>query len=189
MKTLQELYDIYKVGSWPDKGSVHSYIEVYEEILSPYRADAKNVLEIGLMSGESLRMWSEYFFGKVYGMDCDIKPIGGMADLTHTIAAGYNVIIGDAANPFDVAKHFLGMKLDVVIEDANHDFKQQLDIYGNMKPYLSKGGIYIIEDVQDIDKTGQYFERIDSEKEITILDRRHVKGRYDDVLVIIKDKP
>jgi hypothetical protein len=96
--TLQEIYLKHKRGDWPDKGSVHSYIEFYEEVLAPYRRKAKNILEIGLMSGESLRMWSEYFTGTVYGIDCDLKPVNGLADLSGAIAEGYNIVIGDASN-------------------------------------------------------------------------------------------
>src|SRR6185369_13519508 len=98
--TLQNLYNKYydpKTG-WPDKGTVHSYIEVYEELFAPYRKKAKNILEIGLMSGESLRMWTEYFSGNVFGIDCDIKPINGKADLTKAIEEGLYVSIGDATN-------------------------------------------------------------------------------------------
>ena len=51
MKTLLEIYNKFydpKTG-WPDRNTTHSYIEVYEEILAPYRKKAKNILEIGLM--------------------------------------------------------------------------------------------------------------------------------------------
>ncbi len=189
MSTLKSLYDKYKKGAWPDKGDVHSYLDVYEEILDPYRHTAQNILEIGLMSGESLRMWTEYFDGTVYGMDCSDMPIYGMANLKPIMAEGkHNIFIGDASNPFDVKKYFDGIKLDVVIEDANHDIQQQVDIYNTLKPYLKKGSIYIIEDVQEIDQTIQIFKDLDSEKEISILDRRNIKWRYDDVLVILKDK-
>jgi|SRR6185369_1608377 len=182
MKTLQEIYLKHKKGDWPDKGSVHSYIEVYEKLLAPYRFTAKNILEIGLMSGESLRMWNEYFSGMVYGMDISIKPINGLADLTQIIKDGYNVRIGDASNPADIELNFKGMKFDVVIEDANHDIDQQLAIYKTMKPYLSGNSIYIIEDIQDIDSSRIYFEDLGCE----VIDRRHIKNRYDDVLVIIR---
>jgi len=182
MKTLHEIYEKFKVGDWPDKNSIHSYIPVYEEILKPYRYEAKNILEIGLMSGESLRMWNRYFSGMVYGIDCSLKPINGQADLTQVIKDGYNVRIGDASNPADIELNFRGMKFDVVIEDANHDIDQQLDIYKTLKPYLSGNAIYIIEDVQDIDRDTYLFEAIGGE----IIDRRHIKNRYDDVLVIIR---
>lgn len=188
MSTLKELCAKYKKGDWPDRDSTHSYIDVYEDILAPYRNEAKNILEIGLMSGESLRMWVEYFSGKVCGIDCDIKPIGGMADLTQAIADGLNISIGDAADPKTIKQFFNGVKFDVVIEDASHNITQQLDIYKSVKPYLSKDSIYIIEDVQDLDATRYIFEQIDREKNVTILDLRENKGRYDDVLILITDK-
>ena len=184
--TLKELCAKYKVGDFPDKDSVHSYIEVYEEILEPYRSTANNILEIGLMSGESLRMWRDYFLGDVYGIDCELKPLGGAADLTEAIADGLRIVIGDAANPKDIEKYFRELKFDVVIEDAQHNIEQQLEIYKTMKPYLAKDSIYIVEDVQDIDATKELFLNIDSEKKVEIIDRRNVKGRYDDVLIVIK---
>lgn len=145
MQTLQQIYNKHKLGEWPDKGSVHSYIDVYEEILKSYRLSANSILEIGLMSGESLRMWDEYFDGDVYGMDCDIRPIGGMANLTQAIEDGLNICIGDATKPSDIKMFFDGLKFDVIIEDAGHDFAQQLEIYHTLKSYIAKDGIYIID--------------------------------------------
>lgn len=187
MKTLQQIWNsLAAAGYETDKGSVHSYIPVYEKILAPYRETAKNVLEIGLFNGHSLRMWEDYFISAdIYGMDCDEKPHGGMADLSGVIADGFNVFIGDAASPFDIAKHFLGMKFDVVIEDANHDIEQQLEIYNNLKPYLNKGAIYCIEDIQDIDKHKWLFLSL-SGVNVEIIDRRHIKGRYDDTLILLR---
>jgi len=112
--TLHQLYDKYydpKTG-WPDKGTTHSYIEVYEEILAPYRKTAKNILEIGLMSGESLRMWDEYFKGEVFGIDCSIKPIDGKADLTKAIEDGLYISIGDASDPVTIERYYKGLKFD-----------------------------------------------------------------------------
>ena len=186
MKTLQEIYLKHKKGDWPDKGSVHSYIEVYEKLLAPYRMTAKNILEIGLMSGESLRMWNEYFSGMVYGMDISVKPVDGLADLTQTIKDGYNVRIGDASKPEDIESCFKGKMFDVIIEDANHDIEQQLQIFMTLKQYLTPNGIYIIEDVQNIDQDRHLFVYLDMD--VRIIDRRHIKNRYDDVLVIIKHK-
>lgn len=180
--TLQKIYEHYKVGDWPDKNSTHSYIPVYEEILKPYRHTAKNILEVGLMSGESLRMWNEYFSGDVYGIDCDIKPLGGKADLTEAIKEGYNIVIGDASNEKDIEKYFWNIKFDVVIEDAGHSIEQQLDIFRVLKPYMKAGGLYIVEDVQEIDKTKAVFNAIGGE----VIDLRSVKHRYDDVLILIR---
>lgn len=159
MQTLRELCAKHYKNGWPDKDTIHSYIDVYEEILAPYRHGENLILEIGLMGGESHRMWVDYFGGVVFGMDCDLKPIDGKADLTDMVK-NFNVFIGDAANPHDIKKHFDGIKFDVIIEDANHDLNQQMDIYETLKPYIAEGGIYIIEDIQDINYSKRFFERL-----------------------------
>lgn len=190
-RSLNEIWvELAKQGHETDKNSVHSYIPVYEEILEPYRFTALNVLEVGLFNGSSMRMWEYYFQNaEVFGIDCDEQPHGGMADLRPMIAEGtHNIAIGDATDQYFIRKQLGRLKLDVVIEDAGHDLMQQLQIYYNLKPYLNKHSIYIIEDIQNIDANRSFFESIDPDKSIGILDRRHIKGRYDDVLVIIRDK-
>ena len=187
MKTLLELYNKHydpKTG-WPDKNSVHSYIEVYEEILKPYRDKNINILEIGLMNGESLRMWDEYFEGKVHGIDCSITPIDGKANLTNAIEEGFNISIGDASNCDDIARFYKYYQFGVVIEDANHDLTQQLQIFNVLKSYLEEDFIYIIEDVQSIENAKIICDSLDGFN-TTIIDRRFVKNRYDDILIVIK---
>lgn len=183
--TLQEIWDRLPVKT--DKGDIHDYLPVYEEILALYRETAKNILEIGLLSGASMLMWEQYFTGTVYGIDCDIKPIGGRFDLQPMIDEGtHNIIIGDAEEPAVLEKHFIGIKFDVIIEDANHQIAQQLNLYNRFKPYLNKGAIYIIEDIQEIDSHRFVYEMMDKEKTVEIIDLRKNKGRYDDVLIVIK---
>jgi len=186
--TLQEIYEDLKTkGFETDKGSVHSYIPVYEEILAPYRNTAKFVLEIGVFKGNSLRMWEKYFNCPVFGVDCDETPHDGMADLREMIASGEHLIkIFDASNENEVKENLGNIKFDVIIEDANHQLSQQLELYRIYKEYLTPNGIYIIEDVEDIDENRGVFKNIDSEKTVTILDRRNIKDRFDDVLIIIK---
>ena len=187
MKTLLEIWDDLKEqGYETDKGSVHSYIPVYEELLAPYRETALNVLEIGLFNGASLRMWEEYFTrAAVLGIDCSVTPHGGMADLRPMIKAGWDIHIFDAENKEEVAKRFSGIKFDVIIEDAGHEINQQLNLYKIWKPYIAECGIYVIEDIQDFNiGIKRIIEEID--EDVEIFDRRSEKGRYDDILIVIK---
>jgi hypothetical protein len=46
----------------------------------------------------------------------------------------------------------------------------------------------VIEDVADIDAHRSSFENLDPTKHIQIYDRRNIKGRFDDVLVVLTDK-
>lgn len=195
MKSLAEIYGNYLSSdtSGPgtgDKGTVHSYIEVYEELFAPYRATTGNFLEIGVLAGSSIRMWTDYFnAAKVFGVDIDERPLGGLFDLRPMIKEGFNLLFFDATLPEEVERHFQDMRFDVIIDDASHQFSHQMDNYRNLKSHLSKGGLYVIEDVADIDTHRAAFENIDPEKHVQILDRRKIKNRFDDVLVVIKDKP
>lgn len=203
MKTLAEIYDQHKgedCHSGTDKGTVHSFIEVYEEILAPYRLSAKRVLEIGILTGASLRLWEEYFaLAEVHGTDICDRPLEGLADLRPMIKEGsHHISLFDATDPVQVEQHFgigtgngtPGSNLfDVIIEDASHSFWQQTTIYANFRTKLAPGGIYIIEDVDCLDEHRIDFENIDPTRSVKILDRRAVKSRYDDVLIVITDKP
>jgi hypothetical protein len=49
---------------------------------------------------------------------------------------------------------------------------------------INKGGIYIIEDVANLDKVKHLFEELHENCEV--IDLRKVKGRFDDVLIVYK---
>lgn len=170
-----------------DKGTVHSYLEAYEELLSPYRFKDGNVLEVGVFRGESMRMWEQYFpAAVVYGIDLCDQPLG-LADLRPMLAeCAHRIVFMDAANPVEVERNFGGMRFNVIIEDAGHHPDQQLAIYRNFRDKLAPGGVYIIEDIADLDSTRAVFEGMDPTRTVTIIDRRAVKGRFDDVLVVVR---
>ncbi len=190
MQTLKEIYLKNLVNGQSDKGNVHSYIDVYEVLLAPYRETANNVLEIGVFSGQSLIMWEQYFWGvPCYGIDCSDQPHGGIQDLRPMIAEGtHNIVIMDGTKKSDIEKNFKGVIFDVIIDDGSHQLEHQLDSYKHFKSHIAKGGIYIIEDIQDIDANRDKFFNIDPTKKVEILDRRSIKNRYDDVLIVITDK-
>lgn len=193
MKTLKEIYSSYAGDSCLsgcDKGTIHSYMDVYEKIFDTYRNSARRVLEIGLMSGASLRMWEEYFLNpevEVHGVDLCDRPHDGLADLRPLLAEGtHKISFVDATNLDQVESVFGQMRFDVVIDDASHAISHQLAIYNNFKDRLAPNAIYVIEDVENIDATRMLFEQIDPKKSVEIIDLRQVKGRFDDVLVVIR---
>src|SRR6266699_1938080 len=68
--TLRQLYDDHK-GKVSDKWS--SYLEAYDDIFSPYRAQQVRLLEIGVQNGGSLEIWSKYFPKAALILGCDIN--------------------------------------------------------------------------------------------------------------------
>lgn len=188
MKSLAEIYaaiPIWKDGyKYCDKDDVHSYLEVYERLFAPFRRPGVALLEIGLFHGASMRMFEEYFHGgEVWGIDCSLTPHDGMADLRPMLLeATHNIIIGDATKPSVIPTN---LSFDIIIDDAAHNVPQQLAIYAAHRSRLKAGGLYIIEDIENLDRDLNLFRNIDPDRCVEIFDRRHVKRRFDDVLVVI----
>lgn len=187
METLAEIYKRVCVdaGLFCDRGTVHSYIDIYETLLAPYRDTAKRVLEIGVLDGGGLLMFEQYFkIAQVRGIDCSFTPLDKY-DLRPLIDQGHLINILDAANKRKVGEYTQdGIQFDLVIEDASHALEQQLQIFENFKPHLSPGALYIIEDIADLDKDRHEFES----RGFEIIDRRKVQGRFDDVIAIFRNK-
>mgnify|MGYP002016496347 CR=1 FL=1 len=179
---MDELSEIYKKFSSPegsgDKGTAHSYIENYYNYrFKNLRLKKLNFLEIGVSTGLSLEMWSEYFpNSNIIGVD--IEKI----DYTPSNEK-IKVIIGDATDSIT----FKTLEdIDIIIDDGSHIFTDQIFTYAILYDRLRKGGIYIIEDVKNIDEVGHFFNRLNTNTKI--FDFRKLKGRHDDVIIEIIKK-
>lgn len=172
------LLDIYSKNSsknagYADKGTIHSYIDYYEELFRHVRYKTKMFLEIGINRGYSTQMWREYFVNsRIIGVDIINRGEN---------ISGCELIFEDATNP-ETFKNLDGF--DIVIDDGSHILEHQLKSFEILFPKLNKGGVYCIEDVQDIDKTKQDF--LNLHPSVKIYDFRSQKGRYDDVIIEIK---
>jgi len=179
MKSLNEIYKNYQSPEGHgDKGTAHTYINEYEKLLGPYRENS-TVLEIGICQGESLKMWNEYFINStVYGIDITDHYIKDLIKENK-----YNIIIGNATYE-EILNNFHDLKFDVVIDDGSHLNNDQINSFNIFKNKMKNGGIYIIEDVNNIDNTKERYESLHNN--IEIIDNRHIKNRVDDVLIIYK---
>ena len=64
--SLEEIVD----NSRTDKNTVHSYLPLYQQLLINKKETAKNVLEVGIQNGGSIKLWSDFFKNAtVYGLD------------------------------------------------------------------------------------------------------------------------
>lgn len=124
-----------------DKGpKAHNYTPIYDALLSPYRAKAPRILEIGVKEGLSLNMWSRYF-GNATILGVDINPkckelvgdffveIGDQSDVSFLRAIGRNY------GPFDI-----------IVDDGSHVSTDQILSLLALWPFLNKGGYYCVED-------------------------------------------
>jgi hypothetical protein len=148
-------------------------------LLSPYRENG-DILEIGIWDGSSARMWREYFRnGIVAAVDIEIKPAASHLQFDDS----YKIFVEDASSTNFLTK--LGsMKFDIIIDDGSHWINHQITSFNLLKEYVKPGGLYIIEDIQDINAQRDVFNSL--YKNCEIYDNRHILGRWDDVLVIYK---
>lgn len=141
-----------------DKGSNHSYIEMYDTLFSKYQHQPIKFLEIGILNGDSLLMFNEYFdhpLKEVHGMDSFIQATGfdGQhidSNLVKNKLCNHNIKVHEcnSLNADDVntsvAKHAL---FSIIIDDGDHQSSSQYTTFVNMFPYLKQNGMYVIEDV------------------------------------------
>lgn len=113
----------------------HSYTPFYQELFWPIRNHVRTVLEIGIETGASLRMWEEFFpNADIIGLDNDSTTLFA----TDRIMTSTNAkMLADFYDPFDI-----------VIDDASHKVEDCIYYVKLFAPQLIKGGFYIIEDVQ-----------------------------------------
>jgi hypothetical protein len=121
----------------------HNYVEIYETLFGRMRNAAIRFLEIGVLHGNSVRLWEAYFpNAQIYGLDIDEST-------TKYKSARINILIGDQGNRADLTKVLdaTGRELDVVLDDGGHAMHQQQLSLGVLFPAIKNGGLYIVEDV------------------------------------------
>lgn len=111
-----------------------------------FRGDEVHVLEVGVYSGGSLKMWHNYFgpHSNVYGVD--IQPSCKAYEND-----GVRVFIGDQGD----RQFWKRVKKDVpvlhiVIDDGAHIPDQQIVTLEELLPHLQPSGVYVCEDVHHV---------------------------------------
>lgn len=163
-----------------DKGTVHSYLPVYDRSFAPIRETVRTVVEIGVASGDSVRAWRDYFpHADIIGID------NGGEGLAAVSGPRIELVTADVNDPEQLVKQ-LGLErgFDIVIDDGNHHPISQAAAFGWFWPQVCAGGIYVIEDVASISTARDMAMLLRG----TVEDLRAVKGRYDDLLVWFRKK-
>lgn len=170
-----------------DKNTFHSYLETYETLFSPKRYSAKNILEIGVQDGGSIKLWFDYFPNAIiYGLD--IRKIKDMWD---EIKNKPRIKLGcfDAYSEdfFENQMKSLNVKFDILIDDGPHTLESMIFFIKNYSSLLTEDGILVIEDIQSMDWIKDLEDVVPEELKqyIEVYDLRENKGRYDDILFII----
>ena len=171
-----------------DKNTVHSYLELYQHLFNNKRLTAKNILEIGIDNGGSIKLWSDFFINAtIYGLD--IMNIDNIWDDIKNISNIKLYTSYDAYNPINFNNVFLksNIKFDVLIDDGPHTLESMILFIQLYSQIMTDDGILIIEDVQSINWINDLINAVPENLKsyIKYYDLRKNKNRYDDIVFTI----
>ena len=140
-----------------DRMLFHGYAKNYSKFLHKFvqnRFKEFNILEIGILQGTGLAIWSELFpNSNIYGADIDINYFKSNINFLKSNGAFKN------KNPYifefdqletghQNIKSFEKYFFDIVIDDGLHSKDAILNTFNIFFEKLNLGGLYIIEDVK-----------------------------------------
>ena len=143
---LRNLPIFFKIAG-SDKSQNYIFVyKIMDNLLN--KNSVKNILEIGIgglnqnfSGGSSLLALQMYYKNsKVYGIDIIDKSFLN-SEKIFTIKASQDDInqLSDIGNKYG--------KFDLIIDDGSHFGEHQVITFKSLFPYLSDGGLYIIEDI------------------------------------------
>ena len=180
--SLEELVD----NARTDKNTIHSYLPLYQQLLVHKKETAKNVLEIGIYRGGSIKLWHDFFTNAtVYGLD--IMSINDVWDYLKTNDKIILHTSTDAYNEEFFNTHLLDKRFDMMLDDGPHtlgSMKQYIKLYSQI---MTDDGILILEDVQSRDWIEILKQEVPEHLKpfIKVYDLRSNKNRYDDIVFTI----
>jgi hypothetical protein len=178
-----------------DKNTSHSYLDLYESLLSSKKDSAKNVLEVGIGDGNaqggnggSIKLWHDYFQNAtVHALD--ILDINTVWDV---LKNNDRIKLYTSTNAYDETafkENFLdkNIKCDFMLDDGLHtleSMKQFITLYSQI---MTDDGILMIEDVQRWEWIDILKNHVpESLKQyVKVYDLRAKKNRWDDIVFTI----
>jgi predicted O-methyltransferase YrrM len=143
MRIMPNRLDALALKHGTDKSSrYHRYTDAYHQLFLPLRRKPLRIVEIGVATGASVRLWRDFFpNAQVYGIDRN------PAARSHQ-GPRIKVFVGDQSDRVFLQsfKRKVG-KIDIIIDDGSHRPEHQLTSLKFLFPLLRVGGVYVIEDL------------------------------------------
>jgi SAM-dependent methyltransferase len=127
-----------------DKTGYHTYENVYGTLFSD-RKEVKNVLEVGIHLGASLRAWKELFpHANIIGLENNIQRFFTEERITSMY------VDQSIMKTFDDFKSVMrGTEFDFIVDDGCHYLQETKDTFKQLLPLLKTGGWFVVEDIRE----------------------------------------
>jgi hypothetical protein len=186
-QSLSEFYIQYEPKT--DKGTIHDYINAwYSTEFTPKRFDVLSIVEIGVKRGYSAKLWSDWFVNSnIFGIDNFSENQFEKENILKEVYKLNNfTFIENNAYDLNTINLFQDNSIDYLIDDGPHSDETQLFCLEHWFKKIKIGGKLIIEDIQDIERQKNDFDKLCVKMNIKydIIDLRLNKNREDDILLI-----
>lgn len=141
---MQSLDKISKFYGTDKSSEIHNYCEKYEKYFPFNRLEPLKILEIGVLNGNSLLTWKEYFPNStIVGIDIMNKCL----EYTNPLKNIW-VEIGSQNNS-DFLKSIIDKwgPFDMILDDGSHMNDDIIFSFKHLINSVKTGGIYVVEDV------------------------------------------
>lgn len=143
--TLTEINNSFEADKQTDKGK-HGYLDIYERYFQSAKDIELTLLEIGIWSGSSLRLYEKYFSkAKIIGIDKSQDCLNSC--LNSYLIPRSDVYKVDQSNPEDLIEFSKNKSFDIIIDDGSHYPLDQILSFKILFERLNSGGVYIVEDL------------------------------------------
>lgn len=170
-----------------DKQTIHSYGPVYEELFKQFKNKKCTILEVGVQLGGSMLLWHDLCpKSNVIGVDTQVLYHPSIFERMDE--GRFSFILGDGYSEGAISqvKECAPNGIDFAIDDGPHTLQSQCQFLQHYLPLLNKGGVAVIEDVQEYEWFGILQALVPQECTYEIVDRRNIKQRYDDLMLVVK---
>lgn len=187
---MKSLVDIMVENNWrndthyefgTDKEFNHRYCTAfYDKEFLNYKDKEIKLLEIGVHRGGGLAVFHEYFSkAQIYGID----PIDFGAKQNCSKFPRINIIYADGYRR-DFAETL--SNFDIIIDDGPHTRESHLQ---SLSIYLSKlnpGGVFVIEDIAQMEWTEEYAKLVPDNMVYEIIDAREISNMSDSIMFVVR---
>lgn len=145
MERLTRLANKYKTDKGTEFEDAHGYTEFYQQFFEKY--ENPKIIEVGVWHGGSIRMLNDFFDGEceIWALDYDTSLKQYVEDMPNV-----HFVCVDASDKNSI-KEFKesmdGTEFDIIIDDASHIWRHQMNLIYGLHGLLKENGIYVIEDI------------------------------------------
>ena len=169
MMTFKDYYIKNKNSNVLESTKWLPYFDIYDKSSNHLKSKENiRILEIGVRHGGSLLSFESVFKKPIiFGIDNDER--------CKKLEKKYNfkIFTGDQSDQFFLTSFVKkAVSLDLVIDDGSHKIPHIIITFQNLFPILNENGVYIIEDLNDLEKVDiSFLKETDNIEKIILYDR------------------